>query len=82
MTPRGRRKARCDPHNLLSGAMLTPARLPRALRIAAYLVCLAVLLWLELAPTEALPAPNISDKLEHVIAYAVLTAPARAFVRP
>ena len=54
--------------------MLTPAHLPRALRIAAYLVCLAVLSCLELAPTQALPSPNISDKVQHMIAYAVLTA--------
>ncbi len=54
--------------------MFAPARLPRALRIAAYLTCLAGLSWLSLAPAQTLPTPSISDKLQHGLAYAGLTA--------
>jgi VanZ family protein len=54
--------------------MFLPSRLPRPLRVAAYLVAVAVLLWLSLAPQADLPQPNLSDKTEHTVAYMVLTA--------
>lgn len=54
--------------------MLPPARLPRPLRIAAYIAALAVLAWLSLAPRAELPNPGLSDKSEHAIAYAILAA--------
>lgn len=54
---------------------LNPARLPRPLRLAAFAVAVAVLLWLCLAPMDTLPQPqNLGDKAEHAIAWFVLTA--------
>jgi len=52
--------------------MLVLSRLPRPLRVGAYLTCFAVLSWLSLAPQSALPQPGLSDKFEHTVAYAVL----------
>jgi hypothetical protein len=60
--------------DLLSGGMFLPSRLPRPLRAAAYLACVAVLLWLSLAPQADLPKANLNDKSEHTIAYMTLTA--------
>jgi VanZ family protein len=54
---------------------MNPARLPPLLKALAYMAAVAVLLWLCLAPSSALPQPpNLSDKLEHAIAWFVLTA--------
>lgn len=54
---------------------LAPWRLPRPVRLGLYAAAVAVLLWLCLAPSEILPQPEgLSDKLEHAIAWFVLTA--------
>jgi VanZ family protein len=50
------------------------ARAPLPAKIAILGVCLGVLSWLSLAPTQELPSVSMSDKMEHSIAYAVLTA--------
>jgi VanZ family protein len=47
-------------------------RLPLPLRLALYAVAAAVLLYLCLAPSKALPSVNVWDKAEHAIAWAVL----------
>nr|MEA2798934.1 hypothetical protein [Phenylobacterium sp.] len=47
-------------------------RLPLALRLGLYGVAVAILLYLCLAPSKALPSSNLSDKWEHTIAWAVL----------
>jgi VanZ family protein len=52
--------------------MPIPARLPFALKVAVVLVCLAVLSWLSLAPSDELPKVNIWDKVEHAVAYTIL----------
>ena len=48
-------------------------RLPIALRLAAFGGAVAVLLWLSLAPVDALPPVSFWDKAEHALAYVVLT---------
>jgi len=53
--------------------MLNPARLPLPAKVLVLLVCLGVLAWLSLAPTEDLPTVSLWDKAEHAIAYTVLT---------
>ncbi|MDB5424704.1 MAG: hypothetical protein JWQ29_2120 [Phenylobacterium sp.] len=54
---------------------MLPYRLPRPIRLAAYGLAVAILLFLCLAPTEELPpTPGLSDKPEHAIAWLVLTA--------
>jgi VanZ family protein len=53
--------------------MTAPSRLPFAARLLILLVCLGVLAWLSLAPTDDLPKVNLWDKFEHACAYAVLT---------
>lgn len=60
-------------------ALRAPHRLPLALRLSAYAVALAVLLFLTLAPSEDLPSPSIWDKAEHAIAWAVLAGLGLAF---
>jgi hypothetical protein len=50
---------------------MAPGRLP-ALRLAAYAVAVAVLLYMCLAPSKDLPSVNVWDKAEHAIAWAVL----------
>jgi VanZ family protein len=47
-------------------------RLPLSVRLGLYGVAVAVLLYLCLAPSKALPSSNLSDKWEHAIAWAVL----------
>jgi VanZ family protein len=49
-------------------------RLPRTLRLALYAIASAILLYLCLAPSRALPKINLWDKEEHAIAWLVLTA--------
>ena len=51
-----------------------PDRLPRPLRLTLYAAASAVLLWLCLAPTQTLPSANMGDKIEHTIAWLVLTS--------
>lgn len=46
---------------------------PRPLRIAAFAVACAVIAWLSLAPSSALPSVSLWDKLEHATAYFGLT---------
>ncbi|HEY8573617.1 VanZ family protein [Phenylobacterium sp.] len=53
---------------------MLPHRLPRPLRLALYALASAVLLYICLAPTDALPQPNLSDKVEHAAGWFVLTA--------
>jgi VanZ family protein len=43
--------------------------LPRPIRIAAFLAACAVIAWLSVAPTTAVPSANMWDKLEHAGAY-------------
>ena len=52
---------------------MLPYRLPRPLRIAAYALASAVLLYMCLAPSDGLPKVNLWDKEEHAIAWFVLT---------
>lgn len=54
--------------------MLLPHRLPRPLRIALYTAISAVLLYLCLAPSDALPETNVGDKWQHVLGWFALTA--------
>jgi VanZ family protein len=58
--------------------MIAPSRLPLALKFIVLLVCLGVLAWLSLAPTDELPKVDLWDKFEHACAYAVLTVVAAA----
>jgi hypothetical protein len=53
--------------------MLRPDRLPAALRFIAYGFAVALLMYLTLAPGEALPATTLWDKAQHFLAWAVLT---------
>jgi len=54
-------------------AFVVFGRLPRPLRVLVFAVCVAVLLWLSLAPTRDLPGADLLwDKAEHAIAYVVL----------
>lgn len=52
--------------------MLAVERLPFWLRLALYAVATAILLYLCLAPAQALPSVRLWDKAEHAIAWAVL----------
>jgi VanZ family protein len=47
-------------------------RLPLALRFGLYALASAILLYLCLAPSKALPSVHLWDKAEHAIAWAVL----------
>jgi VanZ family protein len=49
-----------------------PDRLPRPLRLALYAGAVAILLYLCLAPTTALPEAGLGDKWEHAVAWWVL----------
>jgi VanZ family protein len=49
------------------------ARLPLLAKVAILALSLGVVAYLSLAPTDELPSVNLSDKIEHSIAYAVLT---------
>lgn len=51
---------------------MLPYRLPRPLRLALYALATAVLLYLCLAPQDALPEPGLGDKWEHAVAWFVL----------
>ena len=59
--------------------MLRPDRLPAAVRFTVFGLAVAVLLYLTLAPGEALPATNLWDKAQHAISWFVLTAIGLAF---
>ena len=54
--------------------MLLPHRLPRPLRIAAYAAAAGILLYMCLAPSDALPKVQLWDKEEHAVSWFVLTA--------
>jgi len=57
---------------MLFRAALSP--LARRYAGAAFLLCLAAILYLSLAPSEATPAANLGwDKARHALAYFVLT---------
>ncbi|HEX3700428.1 MAG TPA: VanZ family protein [Phenylobacterium sp.] len=47
-------------------------RLPLPLKLGLYALAAAILLYLTLAPSKALPTVNVWDKAEHAIAWAVL----------
>jgi len=47
--------------------------LPRPIRIAVFLAACAVIAWLSISPTTALPSVNLWDKLQHAGAYFGLT---------
>lgn len=49
-----------------------PARLPRPVRLAAYGLATAILLYLCLAPAKDIPKEPLWDKAEHAIAWGVL----------
>jgi VanZ family protein len=51
---------------------LLPWKLPFALRLALYAIATSALLYLCLAPSEALPKERIWDKAEHSLAWGVL----------
>ncbi|MFN7055570.1 VanZ family protein [Hyphomonas sp.] len=52
---------------------LTPG-LRRSAGMAALLTALAIA-WLSLIPAEGVPAPQVSDKIRHFVAYAALALP-------
>lgn len=52
---------------------MSPARLPRPLRLALYAGAVAVLMWLTLTPSDELPQVSLWDKAEHALAWLVLT---------
>lgn len=52
---------------------MSPASLPRPLRLALYAGAVAVLLWLTLTPSDELPQVSLWDKAEHALAWLVLT---------
>lgn len=65
------------------------SRFPRPVRLAAYALASAVLLYLCLAPRDQLPEPpGANDKVEHAVAWFVLTllgyvlSPARRWAIP
>jgi VanZ family protein len=53
--------------------LLRPRRWPTILKRGAFVAANVILLYLCLAPVKALPAETLSDKLEHAVAWAVLT---------
>lgn len=53
---------------------MVPYRLPRPIRLAAYALATAILLYMCLAPSDGLPTVNLWDKEEHAISWFVLTA--------
>jgi len=53
---------------------MLPHRFPRPLRLALYALAAAILLALCLWPTEDLPETQTGDRVEHAIAWFVLTA--------
>lgn len=58
---------------------LRPDRLPPRLRLGAYGLAVAVLLYLTLAPAQDLPKAHLWDKAEHAIAWFVLAGAGLAF---
>jgi VanZ family protein len=52
--------------------LMTPHKLPLALRVAGYAIAVAVLLYLTLAPSEDLPSTSLWDKAQHGVAWMVL----------
>ncbi|HKR90511.1 MAG TPA: VanZ family protein [Phenylobacterium sp.] len=53
--------------------------MPHAVRLAAYSLAVAVLLYLTLAPAQDLPKERLWDKAEHAIAWSVLAGVGLAF---
>ena len=53
---------------------MLPYRLPRPIRLLAYAVATAILLYMCLAPSEGLPKVRLWDKEEHAVSWFVLTA--------
>jgi len=53
---------------------MLPYRLPRPIRLAAYALATAILLYMCLAPSDDLPKVNLWDKEEHALSWFVLTA--------
>lgn len=51
---------------------MRPDRLPQPVKLGLYGLAVALLLYLTLAPSEALPDPGIGDKSQHGLAWAVL----------
>jgi hypothetical protein len=51
---------------------MLPHRLPRPVRLGLFALASAILLYLCLAPSGALPEPGIGDKWEHGLAWMVL----------
>lgn len=56
-----------------------PDRLPQGLRLAAYAAAVAVLLYLTLAPGDALPPQATWDKAQHALSWCVLGGIGLAF---
>jgi VanZ family protein len=54
--------------------LLLPYRWPRPLRLAAYALATAFLLYMCLAPSDDLPKVNLWDKEEHALSWFVLAA--------
>lgn len=52
---------------------MSPARFPRPVRLALYGLASAILLLLCTLPQDELPDPGAGDKIEHAIAWFVLT---------
>ena len=53
---------------------MLPYQPPRPLRIAAYALASLILLYMCLAPSDALPKVQLWDKEEHAVSWFVLTA--------
>ena len=68
--------------------MLLPHRLGRPLRLGLYALACLILLVMCVLPSEDLPDPGTGDRIEHTIAWLVLTltgyllAPRRLFAIP
>jgi VanZ family protein len=52
---------------------MLPYRLPRPIRLAAYALASAILLYMCLAPSDGLPKVHLWDKEEHALSWFVLT---------
>lgn len=53
---------------------MRPDRLPRPARLGVYALAVALVLYITLAPIEALPQPSgWDDKVEHTLTWAALT---------
>lgn len=47
--------------------------LPRPIRIVLFVIACGIILWLSLAPSDAIPQVSLWDKIKHASAYLVLT---------